>query len=202
MPALALPRLARPLARALACSVATALLTVGANAVGTPAQAASPTAGCTAPARPFKPTRAAIPRVVSGSRAVVKVKRTRSGAIGTPPISARGKKVYGWDPETRAGDRSNIVIMDAHTWPDGSALGNALLKRLHSGAVIRLTRGKGHLACYRVTKRTSYPRSKVPMAKIYSGEGRLAIIVCSGKRISAANWTRRTVWFATLIETA
>jgi hypothetical protein len=192
---IAVPRL---LGCVLAGAVVLALLTgVGAEV----ADAAPADAGCTTPKTTFKPTKAAIPGVV-GVRTVITVRRTRSGAIGTPPISTRGKKVFGRDAETRAGDRHHTVIMDAHTWPDGSALGNALLKRLHSGAAIRLTRGKGHLACYRVTKRTSYPRSKLPMARIYSGEGRLAIIVCSGKRISAGNWTRRTVWFATLIETA
>ena len=55
--------------------------------------------------------------------------RDAAGIPGVPPLSSAGKTVFAWDREQgiRPGDRRGNVLLNAHTWPDGSALGNRLL---------------------------------------------------------------------------
>ncbi|HEX7738752.1 MAG TPA: class F sortase [Marmoricola sp.] len=143
--------------------------------------------------RSFGPTHARI-GVLHHTYKVIRVRRVR-GAIGTPPVTTRGKHLVGWDHAVQPGARHGTVVMDAHTWPDGSALGNALLGRLHKGNLIRVSHGRRAI-CYRIVKRHSYPRARIPMSKIVraGGHPRLAIIVCSGTRLGPGNWLRRTVW--------
>lgn len=88
----------------------------------------------------------------------------------------------------------------AHTWPDGSALGNALLRSLRRGGQITFAgRGGDEVACYRVTQRRSYRAERLPRRKAFRdwGPEQLVIVVCSGKRLGPGRWTHRTVWYAT-----
>jgi hypothetical protein len=153
------------------------------------------TAACSATPAKVVPRKAEIPRLRHTYK-VVKVKRSH-GAIGTPPTTTKGKKLVGWDPHNRPGSGVGSVVIDAHTWPDGSALGNAMLKKLRRGDVVTLTDGRGHGVCYRIASRHSYPRDRVPLAKMFRtwGSEQLVIVVCSGKRLGPGNWLRRTVWF-------
>ncbi|MFS3129625.1 class F sortase [Nocardioides sp. Bht2] len=129
---------------------------------------------------------------------VVRVARTPSGAIGTPPLTARGKRLVGWDPHTKPANGRGSVILDAHTWPGGGALGNTLLRKLRRGDVITLDSAGRKKACYRVTERRSYPVKRFPQRKAFRswGKEQVVIVVCSGKRLGPGRWTHRTVWYA------
>ena len=107
--------------------------------------------------------------------------------------------MFAWDLEqgTRPGDPRGNVIVNAHTWPDGSALGNRLLAALHPGDRV-VVRGKDVRLCYEVTERIEVPADTL-MPRYYRKDGppQLAILACSGKRLGPGIWTKRTVWFAT-----
>ncbi|MBW8752526.1 MAG: hypothetical protein JF565_14065, partial [Propionibacteriales bacterium] len=68
-------------------------------------------------------------------------------------------------------------------------------KRLHVGARIIL-RGGSSALCYRV-KRVKVT-TPTRLGGYYStiGKPKLAIVVCSGKRLGPSNWTNRTIWIA------
>jgi len=130
---------------------------------------------------------------------VVPVGRDAQGVPGTPPLTDAGKKAFGWDevgvwPSEGKGN----VFLDAHTWPDGSALGNLLLDRLRAGQQIRLVGESGNAACYRVSERLEVFAADPPVERVYRTDGPegLVIVVCSGKRLGPGEWTKRTLWFA------
>lgn len=167
-----------------------------------PAQAATAAAAqCASTRGSFVPTQATIAHV--GRVHVVSVGNAPDGSMGTPPLTDAGKKWLAWyNRSSKPGSGRGGVATDAHTWPDGSALGNALLRSLHRGDSIALTDSRGHRTCYRVTSRTQYPRSATPMRTIVHGTGHgqtLSIVVCSGQRLGPGNWTDRTVWIAQAI---
>jgi hypothetical protein len=144
------------------------------------------------------PTKAGIP-AIGRSVKVIQVKRTSSGQIGAGPVTQSGKWLMAMDPKRHPGGHRGTVILSGHTWPDGSALGNAMLKNLWTGNGIILAGKDGKTACYRVNRRKSYPADQVPGASVFRSEGseQVVIVACSGKRLGPGNWTRRTVWFAT-----
>lgn len=146
---------------------------------------------------PIRPTEAVIAQL-NRTVDVVRVRRKRNGQIGTPPLTQRGKGQLGWDPHIQPGAGWGSVITDAHTWPDGSALGNAMLRDLQEGATIVMRDQAGSSVCYRITKRGSYPRKRIPRSSMFQpwGAEQLVIVVCSGKRLGPGNWLRRTVWWA------
>lgn len=152
---------------------------------------------CERGARPFTPTSVAIPGLTGGAR-VLALPRDADGVPGVPPLTSAGKAEFAWDrpPGIRPGERRGNVLLNAHTWPDGTALGNRLLAGLHEGDRI-VVRGRGASLCYRVTDRVSVPAG-ASGHRYYDRTGRpqLAIVVCSGTRLGPGSWTRRTLWFA------
>jgi sortase (surface protein transpeptidase) len=106
--------------------------------------------------------------------------------------------VFAWDREQgiRPGDPAGNVLLNAHTWPDGSALGNRLLAGLQVGDRI-VVRGADDRLCYRVTERVEVA-ADADMPRYYetAGPPQLAILVCSGRRLGPGKWEKRTVWFA------
>jgi hypothetical protein len=186
-----------------AAAAALAVALAGAVVPGASAASAVPapqprSAACASPAAPFTPATAGIP-AIGRSVGVVRVRRTASGAVGTPPVSKRGKWLMGLDPQVRPGDGEGTVIMVAHTWPDSSALGNALLRSLVVGDRLVLANGNGSAtACYQVTQRRQYGATRIPRKKAFRwwGPEQLVIVVCSGKRLGPGRWTHRTLWFA------
>lgn len=159
------------------------------------------TAHCGVPRHPFRPVRVTVPEVTRGAP-VVATRRDSSGVPGVPPLTDAGKHELAWDAGgMRPGDPHGHVLMNAHAWPDGSALGNALLTHLHVGDLV-LVRGAGGLRqCYRVHQRlvVSFPDSpRRVIARYYATTGapRLALITCSGQRLGPGVWTHRTLWFA------
>lgn len=196
----------RAAARATAL-VGLALLTtqVVATGVGSaapaPASSAARTTDATAckrPAHGFVPSQAQIP-AIGRTVQVIQVQRTSSGAVGAGPTTESGKWLMSMDPQTKPGSHKGSVLLSGHTWPDGSALGNAMLSNLQVGDGIVLVGKNGKQACYRINKRQSYPVDKVPTRKAFrqTGPEQVVIVACSGKRTSPGHWTRRTLWYAT-----
>lgn len=142
----------------------------------------------------FVPTSISIAGVVRNA-AVVGVPRDAAGVPGVLPV--RRKLDFAWDlGGIEPGSRRGQVLLNTHTWPDGSAMGNRLLADLGVGDRL-LVRGEGRHLCYRVRKQV-----EVPFADGYPGYGRttgaptLVIVVCSGDRLGPGEWTHRTLWFA------
>lgn len=152
---------------------------------------------CDHVARGFDPQTIAIPGVTRGT-AVVAPPRGPDGLPGTPPLSDRGKSLFAWDREqgVRPGDSAGNVLLNAHTWPDGSALGNKLLAGLERGDRIVVV-GANTRLCYRVTERVEVLAER-GLSRYYDSGGppQLAIAVCSGRRLGPGVWEKRTVWFA------
>jgi len=106
--------------------------------------------------------------------------------------------MFAWDREQgiRPGDPAGNVLLNAHTWPDGSALGNHLLAGLHRGDRI-VVNGVTERLCYRVTERVEVLAERgLPRYYATDGAPQLAIVVCSGRRLGPGEWEKRTVWFA------
>lgn len=145
----------------------------------------------------FTPTRIAFP-VLGESATVIALPRDAHNVPGTPPLSQTGKNLVAWDqpPGIKPGAENGNVLLNAHTWPDGSALGNRLLDQLHPGDRI-LVRGTNRLECYQVTQRIEVAaREGYPAYYDTAGPHQLALLVCSGRRVGPNNWTHRTIWFA------
>lgn len=161
----------------------------------TPTPSASPS--CDTVAHAFVPRTIVIPGVTTAA-SVVTPPREQDGSPGVPPLTDRGKTLFAWDRSQgiRPGDPAGNVLLNAHTWPDGSALGNRLLAHLQRGDRI-VVRGLGVRLCYRVTERVEVPADR-SMPRYYATDGppQLAIIVCSGRRLAPGVWEKRTVWFA------
>jgi hypothetical protein len=200
---------------ALFSAVACAVLVAPAGSAATPSTAASPAAAvggvsmiastvpavCRNPARRgFWPTRAKV-QLVAKRVPVLPVGRTNR-IPNTPPLNSLGKRSFGWDHRGPApGSHHGNVRFNAHTWPWGSspALGNKMLLHLFVGQRIIVKNDSGQAICYKVTRRIEVrPTSYAARVGYYSttGKPKLAIAVCSGRRISAGHWTRRTIWYA------
>lgn len=151
---------------------------------------------CKRPGHGFVPNRASIP-AIGRTVKVIQVKRKKNNKVGAGPTTTAGKWLMAMDPEIKPGRHKGTVKLSGHTWPDGSALGNAMLNNLWEGDGIVLKGKNGKQACYRITKRQSYPRDKAPRQAMRStGPERVVIVSCSGKRLGPGNWTRRTLWYA------
>lgn len=145
-------------------------------------------------ARPFTPDRITIRGVVDAE--VVGVPRDSRGVTGV--LSLSDKERFAWDPPpgVRPGTEHGNVLINTHTWSDGSAAGNALLDGLHVGDRIVL-RGEGQVQCYEVHERAEVEEdARVPSYYDTDGPPQVAIVVCSGERTGPGEWTHRTLWFA------
>ena len=170
------------------------------TATPTPSPSPSPTSTspCATPAtEPFKPTRITVPGIIRNGK-VLALPRDSRNVPRVPPVSAAGKLQVAWDrpPGIKPGSPKGNVLLNAHTWPDGSALGNKFLNRLDEGDRIIL-RGDDATLCYEVDERIEV-RAADGYPPYYDREGppRIAFLACSGKRLGPGRWTHRTIWFA------
>jgi hypothetical protein len=162
----------------------------------------APAPACTTTTGPFVPTRVQLPGVVHRIP-VLPLHRDSYGTPGTPPLSSLGKTEMAFDlgsllkPGIQPGSAQGNALLNAHTWPDGSALGNRLLEKLHEGDRIVLHGITGRL-CYKVIDRVEVPATD-PGTRFYAttGKPQIAIVVCSGRRLGPGHWTMRTIWYAT-----
>jgi hypothetical protein len=144
----------------------------------------------------FAPASISIPGVTSAAT-VLAIPYDARGVPGTPPVTTAGKTVFAWEPDVHPGAIAGNVLLNAHTWPDGTALGNHLLAGLQPGGRIVVHGSRGQELCYRVTGRTEVDAdASVPEYFATHGPPQLAIIVCSGTRLGPGNWTKRTIWYA------
>jgi hypothetical protein len=168
-----------------------------ADATSTSASTSAPPRTCATVERHFKPQTISVPGVTKRA-SVVTPPRDEAGVPGTPPLTTRGKSLFALDREQGIlpGDPTGNVLINAHTWPDGTALGNRLLAGLHLGDRI-VVRGADARLCYRVTERVEVlADARMPRYYDTAGPPQLAILVCSGRRLGPGNWEKRTIWFA------
>lgn len=157
--------------------------------------------GCSNAGKKFRPTSLGIPHV-SKRRVVLALGRDAANVPKAPPLTDTGKRQFAWDAKDKikAGARHGVVKTNAHTYPDGSAIGNDLINGLQVGGRIVARGAKGQVRCYEVIDRVQITAEK-RFKRYYrtDGPGRLAIAVCSGVRRGAGDWSHRTIWFAKVI---
>lgn len=159
---------------------------------------ASPTRapGCSTSTKPFVPTSVTIEGIDEIS--ILPLGLDVNGVPGTPPLTTGGKGQMAFDigGGVKVGAKRGNALFNAHTYGDGSALGNKLLKELEKGDQI-VVEGPGGKKCYEVTARKEVPADSRDSGYFDNyGRPRMAIVVCSGKRLGPSNWTERTIWFA------
>lgn len=161
----------------------------------TPAPAASPDRCAGQASKGFVPTAISVDGVVRGAE-VRDLPRDVNGVVGVPPVA--DKEVFAWDRGgVEPGSRKGHVLLNTHTWPDGSAMGNRLLEELQVGDGLTLS-GAGEKACYEVSRRVEVREEDgYPGWSAQDGPARVVIVVCSGERLGPGRWTHRTLWFAT-----
>ena len=148
--------------------------------------------------KPFKPVALSMPGI---GRVVVRgLRAQRNGVPRTLPLTAVGKSQIAWDrPGFRPGSSTGHVLMNAHVWPDGSAIGNRFNATARTGKIIKVMGAQGQVQCYRLTKRI-LQRPTRRFAKRYYGSvnsaPRLAILTCAGTRRGPGDWSHRSAWFA------
>jgi len=155
-----------------------------------------------APSAPFAPKRITVAGVTRDAE-VLALPRDSAGVPQAPPISTEGKTQFAWDipSSPKPGDPKGNVLLNAHTYPDGSALGNKLLAGLEVGGriVIRGVADDGtpQTLCYKVTKKQVIIASDGSW-EYYEADGppQIALIVCSPPRLGPGNWLKRTIWYA------
>jgi hypothetical protein len=161
-----------------------------------PAPPPGPSPRCSTADRPFVPTSIDLIGIAQGVP-VVALNRDHNGDPRTPPISDAGKAEFAFDlGGSRPGATRGNALLNAHTFPDGSALGNRLLSELHPDDQL-VVRGEQGWICYRITDRVEVAANSRG-ARYYAtaGKPQVAIAVCSGRRLGPGNWTKRTLWFA------
>lgn len=142
--------------------------------------------------KPFTPTSADIEDVAEG---LPVQPLARDGEVpGVPPTSATHTVALD-APGPQPGSPRGLVRLNAHTWPNGAALGNAMLARFDVGDVLILRNGSAKV-CYRVTKRVEVDGDSTydPFYAL-DGPSEFAFIVCSGERRGPGDWAKRTIWF-------
>jgi hypothetical protein len=161
---------------------------------------ASPTATtrpCNVVPHSFRPRTITMPHITRHAK-VVAPPRVAKRVPGAPPLTEAGKEMFAYDLKQgiEPGDPHGHVLLNAHVWPDGSAVGNRMLAKLHKGDRV-VVFGKYLKLCYRVVKRVTVLAS-VGLPGYYTKQGppRLAFVTCSGKRLGPGRWTKRTVWYA------
>jgi hypothetical protein len=150
--------------------------------------------------RPMTPLRISIPGVTR-SAPVMALARDQFGIPGVPPVSDSGKWAFGWDaPGLRPGVARGNAIMTAHTYPDGSALGNFLLSGFQEGDRMTVYGPGREKLCYRLFDRVQVPFN-VSGDRFYDevGPHDLVFIVCSGTRLGPGEWTHRTMFYSRLV---
>lgn len=149
--------------------------------------------------RGFVPTQLSVQGVVRGAE-VRGLPRDANGVPGVPPVN--DKEVFAWDlGGVEPGSRAGHVLLNTHTWPDGSAMGNRLLANLGEGDRLVLRDDEGRVACYQVTSQVEVEPTNPPEGwSATDGAPQVVIIVCSGVRRGPGDWSHRTLWFADRID--
>lgn len=148
--------------------------------------------------RPFVPTRITVAKVTTDAEVEALPRDANNVPSAIPVGSANAKVAFAWDaPTTKPGAAQGNVLINAHTWPDGTALGNHLLDKLQVGGRIIVKGKSGAELCYKVTKRDVIVATDGSF-EYYEQDGppQIALIVCSPPRLGPGNWKHRTIWYA------
>ncbi|MEP6631628.1 MAG: class F sortase [Lapillicoccus sp.] len=136
---------------------------------------------------------------------VVTLSLTSDGDLGTPSDAQRTSA--GWFPSVLAGAPRGTVLMDGHTYHDGSAIFQPSFKQsVRPGMVMRLSCADGHAFSYRISEvvldltPTTYPQF-VTGRNLYSPEGpaQLVMVTCTDYIPAQRVWANRAVVIATPI---
>lgn len=151
--------------------------------------------------QPFSPTRIDIENV-DDDLEIMALPRDSRNTPSTTPFSKKFAVAWDRPPGIMPGSSAGNVILNAHTFPDGSALGNAMLANVQEGNIFRLENDETHL-CYRITKRV-HTSGYVVYPGFYDTEGppQVAFLVCSGTRLGPGHWTHREIWFASPVQSS
>jgi hypothetical protein len=148
------------------------------------------------------PTAASIAHVTDAVP-VLALNRDSTNTPGVPPLTDAGKRTLAWDAEgALPGSAHGNVNLNAHTWPDGTAPGNAMLRQLSAGDVVVLRGSGNQRQCYQVEEKLQVPAVDVPQVVLdryyeVDGPSELTLLTCSGTRVRPGKWTHRTLWYAT-----
>ncbi len=130
---------------------------------------------------------------------VVTLSLTAEGDLGTP--SDADRRSAGWFPSVLAGSARGTVLMDGHTYHDGSAIFPTTFKRqVQPGMLMRLACADGHAFSYRVTEvvtdltPASYP-GFVQGRSLYAADGpaQLVMVTCTDYLPAQRVWANRAV---------
>jgi hypothetical protein len=177
-------------------STAVTTSTPTASSVTAPTATRTTAATCPARSKRFKPTKITLAGVIRNATIVTPPRV--NGVPGAPPLTSAGKWQVAMDRKwpIRPGDPYGNFILNAHVWPDGSALGNKMLSKLGVGDRI-VVKNPDHKLCYRVVKKVQVsPREALRRYYKVDGRPRIAIVVCSGTRLAPGVWSKRTIWYA------
>ncbi len=167
-----------------------------AASVASPAGVVETSATCPTRSKRFLPSKITMAGIIRNATIVFPSRV--NGVPGAPPLTSAGKWQVAMDRKwpIRPGDPYGITILNAHVWPDGSALGNKMLAKLGLGDRIVL-KSATHKLCYLVVKKVQVsPREALRRYYKVDGRPRIAIVVCSGTRLAPGVWSKRTIWYA------
>ncbi len=172
------------------------------------ASVAAPPPGRVVPAiaagEPCRPVRLAMAEL-GVDASVVTLSLTPEGDLGTP--SDQDKTSAGWFPSVLAGAARGTVLMDGHTYHDGSAIFRPTFKQqVRAGMVMRLSCSDGHAFSYRIAEVAldvspdAFP-SFVAKRALYASDGppQLVMITCTDYNASRRVWDNRAILIATPI---
>jgi hypothetical protein len=134
---------------------------------------------------------------------VVTLSLTSEGDLGTP--SDADRKSAGWFPSVLAGADQGTVLMDGHTYHDGSAIFATTFKQqVQPGMLMRLSCADGHAFSYRVAEvvvdlsPAGYPHF-VTSRHLYAADGppQLVMVTCTDYLPAQRVWANRAVVIAT-----
>ena len=128
------------------------------------------------------------------------------GAPATPPNN-EGFTVAWFNQGPMVGSRRGNVILTAHTFRYGGALGNELNRGLlHTGDIIRISDASGSTVCYEFTRALKInvadydPKSSI----LYdpTGNPQIVLVVCADYPLTSGEPAARMLYFARLISKA
>lgn len=160
---------------------------------------------CEAQPTPLVGTRASI-QGHDGTLPMLALGLDADGAPATPPGND-GYTLAWYDKGPQAGSGAGHVVLTAHTFRYGGALGNDLNAGLLSpGAVFRISDDAGHTVCYRFSHALKVrvadydPRSDVLYDE--AGDPELVLVVCADYPLTGGDPQSRALYYADLVRSA
>ena len=165
-----------------------------------PSSAASLPEGCATQATAMTPARMTIPSMDLDTQ-VLSLGLADDGSIATPPFSQ--PDAVGWfNQGPKPGADKGKVVLTAHTFHAGKALGNKLFEKDHGlkpGALITLRDAQGKVQCFRFTtaQKIAVKDYDPDSTAVYDnlGDPMLAIVICWDYEPATKFWASRIVFY-------